>query len=406
MALAVLAALLTLSLVVAVGARRSQLERVETASALVVATQDLRSALGRADAASVNAFLAGGVDQPDQRARYSDALDEAALALQRAGTVAGPEDSAASQAVAGLQRLLPRYAGLVETARADNRQQLPLGAAYLRRASDVLREDVAPQLDALRGAGETSLRDIDDNVTAGLGAVPAVLMVVLLVALLWVQRWLAGRTRRRINPALALGTVVMVIGSLFAAGQFGSSGQAAADGLTNGYDRLAVLSALRTDAYDHQASATFALVDRGARDQFNASADTAALRAEVRLVGATQQLEPTEEFAGTVSELSADWASYLAASEAATAADLAGSGAEARQAVVASVADPDSVAGRFERFDKQLLGHLEQAAAGLDGGLGDARASLAWGELRAVLMALVVAGAAAWGLQRRLAEYR
>ncbi len=408
--IAALSALVALALVVAVGARRSQLERIEEASELVVATQDLRSALGRADAASVNAFLAGGVDQPDQRLRYGDALDEAASALQRAGAVAGlnsPDDTGeAADAVAELQRLVPRYAGLIETARANNRQQLPLGAAYLRRASDLLRTEVAPQLDGLRSAGERSLRDIDGDVTAGPGLVPVAMMVALLGALVTAQRWLAGRTRRRINAGLALGTAVMLIGSLWLAGRFGASGRAAGDGLTDGYDRLAALSALRTDAYDHQANATFALVDRGARDQFNANAASAAGRVDARLLAFTEQIRPTEGDAAPNIELATGWDQYREASDAATAADLVGQGDQARAAITASATEPDSVAGRFEEFDRLLLQRLGRADQGLDGGLREARSALSRGELAAILMAVAVAGAAAWGLQRRLSEYR
>ncbi len=403
-AVAALSALLALVLVVAVDARRSQLDRVEEAAELVVATQDLRGALGRADAASVNAFLAGGVDQPDQRQRYSQALDEAASALQRAGVVARSDQAAA--AVAELQQFMPRYSGLIETARANNRQQLPLGAAYLRRGSDLLRSDVAPQLDALSGAGEQSLRDIDEDVTAGLGLVPLTMIAVLLVALLVAQRWLAGRTRRRLNPGLVAATMVMVVGSIWLGGRFGDSGGFAADGLTDGYDQLAALSALRTDAYDHQANATFALVDRGAREQFNARASSGAGRVDARLAALPQEFGPSMSALSPPQDVSRGWAAYLEASNAATAADLAGQSDAARSAITASVNDDGTVAGRFETFDRAVLQRLDLADQGLDRGLRNARGALAGGELVSVLLALFVAGGAAWGLQRRLSEYR
>ena len=39
---------------------------------------------------------------------------------------------------------LPVYTGLVETARVYNRQGLPLGAAYLREASGLMRDKLLP----------------------------------------------------------------------------------------------------------------------------------------------------------------------------------------------------------------------------------------------------------------------
>ncbi len=394
---------LGLALIVSASTRSGQIDQAERASDLVVATQDVRSALGRADAASVNAFLAGGVDQPEQRLRYSTALEDAGVALQRAGSAAGPGPTAApttaatnaAAAVSELQRLLPIYSGLIETARANNRQQLPLGAAYLRAASQLLRTEVAEQLGLLRVAGDESLREVDQDIVGGFGLIPLALVVVVLGVFVGTQRWLAVRTRRLLSPGLLGAGLVLLAGLVWVATSIGNSAQAAA-ATAGGYDRLSALTAIRADAFDRQASATFALVDRGARDSFNAAAATAAQNVEARLA----------VFDDRGSGLGSSWRRYLERSDAITAADEAGDAEGARDKVTAAISDPDSLSGRFEAFDEQVVVHLNIARQSLGSGLDQARSPLDRVRIVAAVMALVAAGLAAWGIQQRISDYR
>lgn len=400
---------LGLALIVSASTRSGQIDQAERASDLVVATQDVRSALGRADAASVNAFLAGGVDQPEQRLRYSTALEDAGVALQRAGSAAGPGPAAApttaapttaatnaAAAVSELQRLLPIYSGLIETARANNRQQLPLGAAYLRAASQLLRTEVAEQLGLLRVAGDESLREVDQDIVGGFGPIPLALVVVVLGVFVGTQRWLAVRTRRLLSPGLLGAGLVLLAGLVWVATSIGNSAQAAAAASAGGYDRLSALTAIRADAFDRQASSTFALVDRGARDSFNAAAATAAQNVEARLA----------VFDDRGSGLDSSWGRYLERSDAITAADEAGDAEGARDKVTAAISDPDSLSGRFEAFDEQVVVHLDIARQSLGSGLDQARSPLDRVRIVAAVMALVAAGLAAWGIQQRISDYR
>ena len=388
---------LGLALIVSASTRNGQIDQAERASDLVVATQDVRAALGRADAASVNAFLAGGVDQPEQRQRYSTALEDAGVALQRAGSAAGPAPATnAAAAVSELQRLLPIYSGLIETARANNRQQLPLGAAYLRAASQLLRTEVAEQLGLLRVAGDESLREVDQDIVGGFGLIPLALVVVVLGVFVGTQRWLAVRTRRLLSPGLLGAGLVLLAGLVWVATSIGNSAQAAAAASAGGYDRLSALTAIRADAFDQQASATFALVDRGARDSFNAAAATAAQNVEARLA----------VFDDRGSGLDSRWRRYLERSDAITAADEAGDAEGARDKVTAAISDRDSLSGRFEAFDEQVVVHLDIARQSLGSGLDQARSPLDRVRIVAAVMALVAAGLAAWGIQQRISDYR
>jgi hypothetical protein len=383
---------LGISLSVAAAGRSADIDQAARATDLVVASQDLRAALGAADAASVSAFLAGGVDQPDQRARYGDALTEASDSLRRASVNAEQGDAAV--AVGDLLRLLPTYAGLIETARANNRQQLPLGAAYLRSASTSLRTDIVARVDDLGDAGDSSFRSVVGSLTGGVGTASLAVAVVVLALLAIAQRYLQSRTRRRLDRGLVAAAVVVVLGVGWAASSARASARSAADGVVNGYDRLSALSDIRADAYGQQSAATFALVDRGGREGSNATAASAANNVEARLdaLGA----EP----------LRAAWAAYRTQSDAATALDLGGNYAAARDRFTAPTSDASAPSGAFARFDAAVVEQVAEAERRLAAGLDDAAGPVGRARIIGLVIGLVVAAAAAWGLQIRINEYR
>src|SRR6266853_325370 len=92
--------------------------------------------------AAWTAFLSGGLEPLAARHRYLADIAEAASSLESATAVAG--QSAAAADLARISADLPIYTGEVETARADNRLGLPLGAAYLREASGLMRGTLLP----------------------------------------------------------------------------------------------------------------------------------------------------------------------------------------------------------------------------------------------------------------------
>ncbi|MCC6437577.1 MAG: hypothetical protein IT196_21285 [Acidimicrobiales bacterium] len=391
--LAVAAVLLGLALVLGANGRAASIDRAERAAGLVVAGQELRAAIGRADAASVGAFLAGGVDQPEQRARYSAAMDDAAVALANAGRVADEEPT--RQAIRDLGRLLIDYSGLIETARADNRQQLPLGAAYLRSAQQLVRDDITTQLDALRDSADGSFRDQVGPLTGGPGIAVGVLAVTVLALFALAGRWMAARTRRLLNPGLVAAGAILGAGLLWALNATAGSATEGAAAVRNGYDQLSALSAIRADAYTQQASATFALIDRGARDSFNAQAETAAQNVQARLDAFDDR-----------SELPNLWDVYLERSRAAAELDASGGYDLARAALNAPSTQPDSVAAGFQAFDDSVSGRVESAFNTLSFDLLDAKAPVDRVRIAGLIIGVVAAATAAWGIQRRINDYR
>ena len=70
-----------------------------------------------------------------------------------------PETGRSADAIRRLSADVSRYSALVASARANNRQGLPIGAAYLSSASTLSRESLQPQAQALFQAAQSEVDD-------------------------------------------------------------------------------------------------------------------------------------------------------------------------------------------------------------------------------------------------------
>lgn len=165
----------------------------------------IHRALADADTTAAAGFLAGGAWPRSVRERYLRDIDTASALLVEAAADGGAPDSA-SRAVAELNEQLPRYTGLVEQARANHRQGLPLGGAYLRYANDRMRSELlreARELYVIRAARlEAGRSRAEARPWPALGA-----GAVVLVALLAVQHRDRRRTKRILNLGLLSATL-------------------------------------------------------------------------------------------------------------------------------------------------------------------------------------------------------
>ncbi|HET7800210.1 MAG TPA: hypothetical protein VFL38_07300, partial [Humibacillus xanthopallidus] len=109
---------------------QAAVERAANNTAQVVRAQSIHVDLLRADAVATNAFLIGGLETPESRARYQDAMSRVATGVAEAAA-AQPADGAA---LGALSQQVQTYAALVEQARTNNRLGLPVGAQYLTQA--------------------------------------------------------------------------------------------------------------------------------------------------------------------------------------------------------------------------------------------------------------------------------
>src|SRR5260370_25393603 len=115
----------------------------------------------------------GCVEPPAARSRYLADIARAESYLEAATAAAGNQGLRSELTV--LSTGVPVYTGLVETARSDNQQRLPVGAAYLGEASYLMRTRLLPAANGLYTQENARLAAADRQATAlpGLAVVAA-----------------------------------------------------------------------------------------------------------------------------------------------------------------------------------------------------------------------------------------
>ena len=160
-----------------------------------------------ADAAAATAFIAGAEPRA-VRQRYEQAITDAAVAVTRASS--GLTDEPMVQLLGRINAELAVYTGLIEIARTNNRAGNPVGSSYLSEASALMQSQILP--DAQQLYEDTSTR-VDSETTASTGIPAPVILVVAATVLFgaFAHRWLARRTRRRVNIGLVAGGLAVLV---------------------------------------------------------------------------------------------------------------------------------------------------------------------------------------------------
>lgn len=353
----------------------------------LVGIQDVRNDLVVADATATNAFLVGGLEPPEQRARYDEAVASAANGLAQLAGSNAADAELLGQATAGLTT----YTGLVEQARANNRQGFPVGAAYLDQASSVLRTDVLPQLDELVQANSDRVDASFDSV----GSVPWLLAlgILALAVLVVVQVWLARRTHRRLNAGLFWSTVLALAATVAGAFVLGSAAAEAGDARSGPYDATVSVSQAYSLANDAKSQESFTLIKRGSgavyEEQFVLKTDEAR----------ELLLRPTVD-TGLVGLLD-DW---VASHQEIRALDDGGRWDEAVALAISE--EPGAPNDLFQTFSTAASSSLEASAQQTHDALsGSGGSSVLVGWL--MLVAGVLAAVLSWrGISKRVEEYR
>ena len=406
--LAVLGILAGTAAVVGITQRTALVDAVGSRSGpLTVRAQQLYRSLSDADATAASAFLSNGVEPAALRERYQADLASAAAAL--GALTAGTDTNRAATDRVDIARIsaqLPVYAGLVETARTYNRLGKPLGAAYLREASGLMRTELLPAAKRLYTAVTDQLRaDRAGGAEFPWLAVP--LLLGTLAGLVLVQRYLSRRTHRLLNVGLLVATGAAVVTLGWSMVVWVNVGNHLDAGQRAGSSQVDLLAQARIAALAARADESLTLIARGGGD-FDADYDQSmkllsgdgqgGLLAQVR----QQASDPAVRSAVTAAQSHVK--QWRAAHQTLREKDKGGDYLSA--VTLAIGAGPDSAETAFTALDTDLATAIagadrvfdRQARAAGNGFTGAAAGHLV---LTLLLLASLVAG-----LWRRIAEYR
>ncbi|OBF92879.1 hypothetical protein A5791_13495 [Mycobacterium sp. 852002-51163_SCH5372311] len=358
----------------------------------------LYTTLSVADAAAATAFIA----QPEPRSvrqRYEQAITDAAVAVTRASS--GLTDEPMVQLLGRINAELAVYTGLIEIARTNNRAGNPVGSSYLSEASGLMQSKILPDAQQLYQA---TTQRVDSETTASTHFPAAVILVVAttLVFGVFSDRWLARRTRRRINPGLvvgALGIVVMVVWVVIALIFSTTASRSAKD---TAAESLKTVTNVAITAQQARADETLSLIRRG--DE------------EIRKQAFYQRIE----------DMHRQIDAYMSRSDAIDKPDLQGAdqllirwrqandrinaymsvGNYRAATQVALGKGEDDSTPAFDRLDEALTKAMDESRTQLRNDVLNARSGLSGAQVSGVVLSLGAALAVALGLWPRLKEYR
>lgn len=397
--LAALGVLSAFAISTTINERQQQLTQVlHHTEPLSFAAGQLYTTLSVADAAAATAFIAGSEPQP-VRQRYEQAITDAAVAVTRASS--DLSDPPLVELLGRINARLAVYTGLIETARTNNRMGNPVGSSYLSEASALMQETILP--DAQRLYEATSAR-VDAETTTS-AKIPAPVIIVVAATLgfgLFAHRWLARRTKRRVNIGLvvggmAIGVMIVWVGTALAISTAGSR-----SAKNTAADSLRTVTNLAITAQQARADETLSLIRRGDEDMRKRSYYQ-------RVDQMRQQLGEYLARKNTVDKTGLDQADQLLdrwrqADERINEYIAVGNYQSATE-VALGTGEEDSTAA-FDKLNDALSKGIEESRTQLRSDILSARRVLSGTTVGGALLSVGAAVAVALGLWPRMSEYR
>jgi hypothetical protein len=377
-----------------------------------VSAQRIHADLSEADATIARAFLAGGVEPPEQRDAYERAVASAGGHLVDLARAGGPPQ--VQEPLTVLAREIPVYTGLVERARANNRIGNVVGAAYLRKASALMQNTILPAADELASIDAGRIDASFERATAWYHPVlVAVAGAAGLAGLVALQALLFRRTHRVLNVGLVAATLLVAVVAGVTLAAFATERSRLRDGRDDGFEPMTLVAQSRVLALRAWGDESLALIARGNGAAFDRDAVTVAARlgydetgARVASADTGPAVLPAVAEAGgpdarTRAGLDGAWREYHATSI--EVRSLASQTGGFQKAVELALKDGTAA---FERFDEAADAALTAGERRFDDRLSaasDSQDGIAAGVTVGVLLAAVLTAA---GIQTRINEYR
>ncbi|MFD7158377.1 hypothetical protein ACFV9C_27520 [Kribbella sp. NPDC059898] len=367
------------------------LDRAQANAAQLVRIQAIHTNLVSANADATNAFLVGGLEPPDQRQHFVDSLAAAAGLIAEAAT-AQPADR---DVLGELNKTLITYEGLIEQARANNRQGLPIGSQYLKDANSVLQDDSLPLVKALVEANEKRVDTEFDGISYGtIWVVVGGLLALVVFGI--TLRWLARRTHRYLNVPIAAGAALVLLTTAVGGIALAGASSSAKDTRNSEYERTLALSRARIAAYDARSNESLTLIARGSGDEFDKAYNTAAAEVDNQL----------GKLGSDGTGLRNAWTSYKAVHKQVRDADASKGNWDGAVAMAVGHDKTNNSVDTFSAFDTSSNQQLTTTSTAVQSKLKDARNGLPPIGWLGVPIGIAAALLVAWGMSQRLEEYR
>lgn len=377
--------------------RQQQLTRISQLSEpMANASQNLYASLTIADASANTAFSRGTLNSnQDLVSNFDDVIAQASMSATRAATGIENVDDPEMKDIATVQRLLPVYTGMVETARANARQGNPVSVAYLASASNLMQVQILPAAKSLYERTSTATnaeqRELSKPPLFPMSGMAAAILMLLLT-----QWWLTRRTGRLFNVGLFGATVLMAI-ALVGVGI--ATTQPWQSNSIFGEQRPDVhaLTEVRIDAQQLRASETLGLVRRQPADAESFSQSVRSLVGELERVDANA---PDDDVRAAIHAIYSWEAGHNLMMEHLGAGDYAGA-----VRIATDVDNASSSATAFDQFDESLQNSIAESRLTARENLDQSRRAIAVLSIATITLTVIAAVLVVFGFRHRLLEY-
>jgi hypothetical protein len=366
--------------------------------------------LSDADDTATHAFLAGGLEPAASLQRYNADIAAAAVRIEAATAlvgataartqvpahVASAADSATGDDLAILSAELPVYTGEVQTAEADNRIGLPLGAAYLREASALLRGQLLTSADDIYTRENALLTSASAQATGlPLMIITVVVGLGLGYVLIRSWRWLARRNHRVVNYGLLVALVAGLISIVWLASAFFVGRGDLLHAQQHGSAPAEAFARADVVALQMHADESLTLIDNSGDDAFQQD-----FASEQKLLGpgTGTLLAAVESPPGAVSADAQGW--YRAHTLLRGLDDNGNHPAAVKSALTGAAAS------QFSRLSEALGNGITAGQTAFASSARSGRQAFTGLAIGMIVASLVMVTGCVWGLNRRLAEYR
>ncbi len=362
--------------------------------------QQMYQAVADADVTITGSLLAAQQPPQDRLQRYRTDIAEAAASLAKLRDAGlNPQMTAAIRAFSSG---LPRYAGYVAQALDLYSVGYPLtGGSFLQVASEEAHLTLLPAAKAIY-AQENAATSAASEQATGLPTVIVALVLALAAGfvLYRVQRWLARRTKRVFNYGLVGASVALIVTVLWLAATFAVARSDLDAGLGQGARPAEALAQASIDVQQIRGDAILNVISRSGSTSFETDFHAVQAKIGPLLTAAAGSAQAAPYLAAAKRDAPAWYAANEQVYKLGAAAQY-----KAERDMVIGTGPGSSAAGynQLERDISQALAASQQAfRSSADSG------AAAFGPLEGVVIAgaLLIAASSAWGLSRRIAEYR
>jgi hypothetical protein len=362
--------------------------------------QQIWSRLSDADDAAATAILAGGVEPPAVRQRYEADIRAAKIAIEDAAARGG-----SSADLVTLSTGLSTYESDVATALADNRLGYPVGAAYLREAVQLMRDQLLP------AAGHLYTTETARLTTASAQATGLPLVIVTVMAGLALgfgyfraSRWLLGRTHRVLNGGLLVAGAVGTVALLWLIGAFVAGRGDLLTARSQGSTPVQALVDANIAVLKGHVDESLTLINNSGTDinenEFQ-RLRTSLSTGPNALLSVARDAAAGSPAAASAQAATTDATAWFTAHGQVRDTDNKGDHLKA-----VSLVQSGASGTAFGHLSTDLSTAIAADSAAFDANARSGQSAFTGLEAGMIIATLVMAGAIAWGLSRRLAEYR